>query len=350
MATERTVAPMAAALAGALLSLAIGGSAAAATTAFTISDPRITESSGLATDSVNRRYWTMNDSGSAGVAYALNNNGKVTGTINFRADPVDLEGIAFHNRRLYLADIGDNQGKRDFVTVYVFDNAEPAAGTVTYRAYDFAYSDRPHDAETLLVDGKGRMFIVTKAGNASVYAAPKNPSTQGVNKLKRVGAAPSYVTDGTVLPDGRYALRTYVSVEVVDPDSFAVVARSMTPAQRQSESITTTFSGKSLLIGSEGADSAVLKVSIPTAASASPSATPTSSPSPTVVPTPSESPSTAVSPTTASADPADADDPAADEPAESAPSQRGVGTLIAIGLAALVAAAAGATVALFRRR
>ena len=58
-----------------------------------------------------------------------------------------------------------------------------------------------------------------------------------------MGDAPAYVTDGTVLADGSIALRTYVSVEVVDPGSYEVTARAATPAQKQGESITTTIDG-----------------------------------------------------------------------------------------------------------
>ena len=160
----------------------------------------------------------------------------------------------------------------------------------------------PHDAETLLVDGDGRLFIVTKGAKGGIYAAPSSPSRQGVNELERVGDAPAFVTDGTVLPDGRFALRTYVSVEIVDPDSYEVVARAATPAQKQGESITTTFDGKALLIGSEGKRSKVLRIDIPTGlgaaptssasapATAPPSPTATASPSPTGA-TPSASPS-----------------------------------------------------------
>ena len=238
--------------------------AAAETIEFTIGDPRITESSGLATDAADSRYWTVNDSGDRGIAYALDDHGNTEGTLEFRAQPVDVEAVAFHRGRLYVADIGDNRARRDFVTVYFFDEAAPGAGPVSYKAYDFSYPDGPQDAETLLVDGDGRLFIVTKGTKAGIYAAPTDPSRQGVNTLERVGDAPPFVTDGTVLPDGRYALRTYVSVEIMDPASYQVVSRAATPAQRQGESITTTFDGGALLLGSEGKRSKVLRVDVPT--------------------------------------------------------------------------------------
>ena len=253
-----------------LLGWSVALPAAADTVEFTITDPDIIESSGLATDAEAERYWTVNDSGDAGVAYALDDQGETRGTLQFRVEPVDVEAVAFHEGRLYVADIGDNRARRDSVTVYFFDDADPATEPVVYKAYDFSYPDGPHDAETLLVDGDGRLFIVTKGVEGGIYAAPTSPSRQGVNELERVGDAPAFVTDGTVLPDGRFALRTYVSVEIVDPDSYEVVARAATPAQKQGESITTTFDGKDLLVGSEGRRSKVLRIDVPTALDAAP--------------------------------------------------------------------------------
>ncbi|MFT4166774.1 MAG: hypothetical protein QM650_16175 [Microlunatus sp.] len=328
--------------------------AVAETTEFTIRDERIAESSGLAADAADSRYWTVNDSGDSGIAYALDEEGETEGTLEFRADPVDVEAVAFHRGRLYVADIGDNGKRREFVTVYFFDDAAPATGPVSYMAYDFSYPDGAHDAETLLVDGSGRLFIVTKGVKAGIYAAPADPSRQGVNELKRVGDAPTLVTDGTVLPDGRYALRTYFSVEIVDPASYKVVARAAAPAQRQGESITTTFDGSALLLGSEGSRSKVLRVDIPTSVaevstpSASQSRTPSASP--TATPTsPSPKPTATASASSADGDSEDAEDELTDTATGNGSPLSGAGTLAALGIAALVAVVAGVVVVIIRK-
>ena len=184
-------AALAVALTSTLLGWSVALPAAADTVEFTIADPDITESSGLATDADAERYWTVNDSGDAGIAYALDDQGETQGTLEFRVEPVDVEAVAFHEGRLYVADIGDNRSRRDTVTVYFFDDAAPATEPVVYKAYDFSYPDGPHDAETLLVDGDGRLFIVTKGAEGGIYAAPSSPSRQGVNELERVGDAPA---------------------------------------------------------------------------------------------------------------------------------------------------------------
>ncbi len=149
------------------------------------------------------------------------------------------------DNRLLLADIGDNRARRDFITVYAIDDPEPNDDTRTYRAYDFAYPDGAHDAEAMLVNGRGRFYFVTKEARAGIYRAPANPSRQGVNRLTRVGEAPAFVTDGTFLPDGdQIALRTYVSVEMLDADSYKVVAQAPIPLQPQGESITMDLDGR----------------------------------------------------------------------------------------------------------
>jgi len=296
------------------------------TVAFRINDSRITESSGLARDAEADAYWTVNDSGDEGIAYRLSKDGEVTGTLQFRAAPVDVEAVAMHERRLYVADIGDNGADRDTITIYYFDDAEVADQSVSYRSWEFRYPDGAHDAETLLVNDEGRLLIVTKGAPGAVYAAPVSPKRTAVNELERVGEAPAAVTDGTFLPGGnRIALLTFFGrIEVLDASTYQKVAEVAVPAQDQPESLTVSLTGKSLLVGSEGGESVVYAVPVPADGS---SATPTA--------TPSE----------------EGDEPAPEEEAE-AESNAGESrarTLLALGLAGLVAVAAGSVVALTKR-
>ena len=292
------------------------------TVAFTIKDARITESSGLAVDPAGNLYWTVNDSGDRGVAYGIGLDGKVQGTLNFRAQPRDVEAVAVHEDRLYIADIGDNKGQRNVVRVYFFNNPRANGLTVTYHAYDFRYPDGPQDAETLLVDESGRLFIVTKGQEAAIFEAPAKPDRDGVNDLEQVASAPSNVTDGTFLPGGdRIALLTYNSVEVLDATSYEVMASARIPDQPQAESLTLSLDEGSLLVGSEGKKSKVYSMPVPS------EATPT--------PTPE-----------ASAGPGGE----TDVPEEEATFGQGQqGTLLALGLAAFVALVAGMVVAFARK-
>jgi hypothetical protein len=252
------------------------------TVAFTIKDARITKSSGLAVDPAINLYWTANDSGNRGVAYGIGLDGTVQGTLNFRAQPRDVEAVAIHEDRLYIADIGDKTGQRSFVRVYFFENPRANGLTVTYNAYDFRYPDGPHNAETLLVNDSGRLFIVTKGWKAAIYEAPAKPDRQGVNELEKVGSAPSNVTDGTFLPGGeRIALLTYSSLEVIEATDFEVLASVPIPDQPQAGSLALSLNGRSLLVGSKGKQSKVYSMAVPSEASLSPT---TQAPNPNSVP------------------------------------------------------------------
>jgi hypothetical protein len=328
------VAALALALLATLWGPALAG--AADRVAFTITDSRITESSGLTRNADHDGYWTVNDSGEGGVVYALSRKGEVTGSFRYAASPTDVEALALYGKRLYVADIGDNGEKRDFVTVYYFSDPPTDGSTVRFRSYDFAYPDGPHDAESLLVDSAGRLYIVTKGKKGAIYAAPGAPSRTALNRLVKVGSAPAYITDGVFLPDdSRIALRTYVSVIVVDAISYQTDARAPAPLQPQGETIALSLEGKRLLLGSEGSPSETYVVPIPTDKETVPKAagTPPGAASATPSPTPSAS----------------GDDTGA-EPTEagSADPDR-QGTMLALGLAGAVAVIAGVVVAAVRR-
>ena len=296
------------------------------TIAFTLRDSRITESSGLARDPGADGYWTVNDSGDTGIAYGVSKTGEITGTLAYRADPVDVEAVAMHKGRLYVADIGDNGADRERIAVYYFNDAQANDQTAAYRSWEFRYPDGAHDAETLLVNNDGRLYIVTKGALGAVYAAPKSPKRTAVNELVRVGDAPTAVTDGTFLPDGnRIALLTALgTIEILDADSYEKVGTATVPAQRQPESITVSLTGKSLLVGSEGEESVVYAVPIPEGSS---TATPTATPS----------------------DSGDESDPVDEEEAGTTTGQGRARTLLALGLAGLVAITAGGVVALVQK-
>ena len=339
MATTRRgwLRALAVAAATALISWPALVASAEPTVAFTIRDNRVTESSGLARDTNAKLYWTVNDSGDEGTVYGVGTNGDVRGIVGFRAQPRDVEAVAMSRGRLYVGDIGDNTSKRDFVTVYWFDSPQPDNKTVPYRSYDFSYPDGPHDAETLLVDPTGRLYLVTKGITGGIYRAPAQPSRRGVNKLVRVADAPAFVTDGVFSPDGeQIVLRTYVSVSVLDAKTYQTVGLAATPLQKQGESLAFTLDGKSLLIGSEGRNSSVLQIPKPSTVGDAPSAS--SKPPATTQATPSASSS--------ASDPGGEDDPADED--DGAQASRG-GTILALSLAGLVALVAGVVVAASKR-
>src|SRR6266542_32132 len=249
----RLAAALAACAAGLVL-VAPSGTAAAgdrAAVAFTIRDPRITESSGLAASQVHPGVlYTHNDSGDAARVFAVGPDGRVLATLRLAGVQArDWEAIAAGRDQrgqpaLFVGDVGDNRGTWPSVAVYRI--SEPAAlrnATVPARRYRLRYPDGPRNAE-----------------------APATLRSDQVNLLRRVASVPSWITDGAFSPDGRtFVLRGYLDAYVYTASGTRLDSFSL-PAQEQGESVTYTRDGRDLLVGSEGADSPVWRVGLPAAA------------------------------------------------------------------------------------
>jgi hypothetical protein len=252
-----------------------------------IEDPRVVESSGLA---VSRRHqgvlWTHNDSGDAARVFAVGRDGRVLATLRFAGvEARDWEAMAVGRDdrggpALFVGDIGDNQGVWPSVTVY--RAAEPARlrdATVPVRRYRLRYPDGPRDAEALLVDpGSNRLYVASKEeAGGGLYRAPAPLRSDRVNLLRRVGRVPPLVTDGAFSPDGRLlVLRDYLAAHLYGASGGRLATVTL-PLQPQGESVAFSADGRSLLAGSEGGGSEVLRVPLP-AAAAPPAASATTPP------------------------------------------------------------------------
>ena len=274
----RLAAALAACAAGLVL-VAPSGTAAAgdrAEVAFTIRDPRITESSGLAASQLHPGVvYTHNDSGDAARVFAVGQDGRVLATLRLAGVQArDWEAIAAGRDgrgepALFVGDIGDNRGTWPSVAVYRI--SEPAAlrnATVPAVRYRLRYPDGPRNAEALLVDPRSnRLYVASKDPvGGGLYEAPARLHSDQVNLLRRVASVPSWVTDGAFSPDGRtFVLRGYLDAYVYSASGRRLDSFSL-PAQEQGESVTYTRDGRDLLVGSEGADSPVWRVGLPAAA------------------------------------------------------------------------------------
>ncbi|MGW1889973.1 WD40 repeat domain-containing protein [Streptomyces sp. NPDC002004] len=254
--------------------LALGGAAPAVADGsgghgFTIKDPRITESSGLAASRAHPGvYWTHNDSDDGPYLYAVDSRtGRTVATVTLTGvgRPRDVEAISIGpDDRIYVGDIGDNLGGQwDHVWIYSLpEPKELRDQTVRATQYVVKYADGPRDAEALMVHPKtGRIYIADKDEDGGrLYAGPKRLSASGTNVFTRVADTDLWVTDGAFSPDGkRLALRGYFGgVEFAWKDGVPRrLGRLNVPMQPQGESVTYSTDGTTLLYGSEGADSKV---------------------------------------------------------------------------------------------
>ncbi|MBT2398543.1 esterase-like activity of phytase family protein [Streptomyces sp. ISL-100] len=271
------VAPSAAA---ALLLLAAAGTATAtATTAsaddgFTIKDPRIAESSGLAASRIHPGiYWTHNDSDDGAFIYAVDSkSGDTVATLTMRGigAPRDVEAISIGpDGNVYVGDIGDNlDGSWTHVWIYRFPEPKQLTNaTVDATQFTVKYADGPRNAEALMVHPKtGRVYIASKnEDGGGLYEGPARLSAGGTNVFRRVGKVP-WVTDGAFSPDGKeLVLRSYFSARAYDwKDSGRLGAdRGVgAPFQGQAESVTYTADGTAMMFGSEGVGSDVERVEV----------------------------------------------------------------------------------------
>ncbi|MER7728079.1 WD40 repeat domain-containing protein [Streptomyces sp. NPDC096323] len=263
--------------AAALLSFAAAAPAMAddgdADRSFTIEDPRITESSGLAASRAHPGiYWTHNDSEDGAYVFAVDSRtGKTVARITMKGvgAPRDVEAISLGpDGNLYVGDIGDNlNGSWDHVWIYRFPEPKTLRdATVRATQFDVKYADGPRNAEALMVHPKtGRVYIASKnEDGGGLYEGPAKLTTGGDNVFRRVGEVP-WVTDGAFSPDGKeLVLRSYFSAR-----GYAFAKGRLgkdypveSPLLGQSESVTYTADGSALMYGSEGEQSDVVRVDL----------------------------------------------------------------------------------------
>ena len=242
----------------------------------TISDRRITESSGLvaAGDSL----YTVNDGGDRLRVFVLDRGCRVRRVIENPLNPYDVEDLARSpDGTLWLADIGDNDAARRTVAVELLTDSGEAS------LFRFSYPDGAHDAEALLLDRHGRPYLVTKEPlGARVYTPARTPAADRSTPLRLVVRLPFpptgtpggpvgavsqvLVTGGAVAAGGtRLVLRTYTDAYLWSaPDGDLAAAlrsgrpdRIALPATAQGEAIAFSADGRTLLTSTEGLPAAV---------------------------------------------------------------------------------------------
>jgi hypothetical protein len=258
---------------------------------FSFVDPSITESSGLV--DLGDAMVTTNDSGGDAVLYTVDaTSGRTIGRTTYAREVEDVEALAPGNGPsagvVWAADIGDNDERRESVRVYA---VSPRLGDTTDDApsYELVYPDGAHDAESLVVDRRGRLFVISKGLlGGTVYAAPPHLDPGRPNRMTALAEVGVWATDAALFPDGDHVLvRGYDTAVIYTFPAFRPVASLDLPRQKQGEGVSIGASGR-IRLSSEGRNSAVLEVALPdevtramTGATASPSASPDTEPGPT---------------------------------------------------------------------
>ncbi|WP_434389597.1 hypothetical protein [Melittangium boletus] len=211
-------------------------------------------------------FWSHNDSGNALQVFAIEASGKVLATVTLTGGPAggsDVEDIAVGpctpgeaRACLFLADTGDNFERQPRAHLLRLPEPERLADdTLPVDTLTFAWPDRPHDCESLVVEpGSGRLAVITKERDSlgEVFALPglaPDRVAQAVHlgSLRAPGNADFLTTAAALHPSGqRMLLRTYTRVwELRRPGATRLealllgqLAEVPGPSQAQSEAIT----------------------------------------------------------------------------------------------------------------
>lgn len=259
----------------------------------TISDPAITESSGLVVSKDDPELvYTINDSGSSPIVYAIDlPSGDTVGTTRLGAELDDTEALSIDgDGTLWVADTGDNRAIRTNIALYAVKASGRSDTTARSVArYPISYPGGPLDVEALAINPvTDEKFVISKGlFGGTVFALP-DPLVEGQDNRASAleGDIPGVITDAAFTPDGRYVVaRDYSEAYVLDPSTWKIVSSQELPAAEQGETLAFEASGRSFLVGSEGAGSPLIRIPFaapdPAPASATPSAsaaTPTPAP------------------------------------------------------------------------
>ena len=162
----------------------------------TLQNAAIGEASGLARSNLSEDLlWVINDGGSAPVLHAIGTDGSDRGSVRLmNAVNVDWEDLASFEAGgkswLLVADVGDNAGTREHVSLYLVEEPVlPPGGPVPARQIRFAYPDGPRDAEAVAVDVENQqvMILSKRTIPAALYAVPLQDSEGEATIAVRLG-------------------------------------------------------------------------------------------------------------------------------------------------------------------
>ncbi|WP_228850505.1 NHL repeat-containing protein [Aegicerativicinus sediminis] len=154
-------------------------------------------------------YWVIEDAGNEPILYGLGEDGGIQQQLRItNAENEDWEDLAADsNGNLYIADIGNNSGKRDDFTIYKLKYPEKETTKAQAEAIHFSLPKKmdDKDMESLFIHD-GNCYVVTKEHGS--FSILKFPNTAGEHKAKVVSEAnikgkANRITSADISADGR---------------------------------------------------------------------------------------------------------------------------------------------------
>jgi hypothetical protein len=137
---------------------------------------------------VSRTYrgvlWAHNDSGDGPVVYALRMDGalirrfRLPGASSWDWEamevgpcPVSADADSTAGSCIYLGEVGDNERRREVLSVHVVREPDPNAEgelPLAHRTLTYRYADEPRDVEALAVSPAGRLTLISKGRSPEI--------------------------------------------------------------------------------------------------------------------------------------------------------------------------------------
>ncbi len=178
-----------------------------------LAHPDLVESSGVAASRQHAGVlWTHNDGGGRKASlYAIDRQGAHLGRWLVTGVALrDWEDIALDDQnRLYIADVGNNDARRQTLAVYRVDEPDPKTGGGVVRVsqgWTLRFPEKPFDCESLFI-WKDNAYVISKVFDdleAEIYSFALTGQT-GQETLRRVARLriTSPVTGADISADGR---------------------------------------------------------------------------------------------------------------------------------------------------
>ncbi|MFU7559315.1 hypothetical protein [Stieleria sp. JC731] len=140
-------------------------------------DNQVNESSGLAFSLRNPHcVWTHNDSGDSARLFAFDEKGKACGRATLKhAGAQDWEDMAAFDDdgpKLLIADVGDNDNRRDSVSLYLLDEPDPQSDSkvTPYLRIKVSYANGSQNCESITVDVSNRkIYLLGKSAFVATF-------------------------------------------------------------------------------------------------------------------------------------------------------------------------------------